>query len=426
MISVYNIVFVLAKLFNLYIINRYMNIFFDSKKVKNISVLLIYIIYFLFSCTAYFVLDIPFVNLLINSFSIIAISLFYGNGFKKQVWCGLFIFVISVFVEIGITAFIISPHLNWFSNYNCSNIFGVFLNQIVQLLMVLIMENVIHFKSKGEVPVLFLVTSLTVPSVSIALLMAVTGIDNVNQGNVAMVITIVFFINALVFIIYDSFSRLYERNLSSAILEQERQLYYNQCVLMQETSEEVRDFKHDINNHLMMITELINKSQFDKAKKYILGLSTQTKILQNTYSCTGNIVVDSILNYKLNSFQNKNIQFEVETNIPTDIPIEMMDLSAILTNLIDNAIQALEKTDDKKLFINMNYHKGILCIIIKNSYNGVINYENGEIVTTKKESCHGRGIKIINKIADKYDGLLNLTHDKEFFTAELLIYCCKS
>ena len=101
-----------------------------------------------------------------------------------------------------------------------------------------------------------------------------------------------------------------------------------------------------------------------------------------------------------------------------------MDISTILSNLLDNADSALSKVENgKQLKIRIVYKKGMLIISIENSYNGIVLYENGEIVTTKKNrDRHGKGLSNVRKAVEKYNGLLKFTHDNNIFTAEVLLY----
>ena len=142
------------------------------------------------------------------------------------------------------------------------------------------------------------------------------------------------------------------------------------------------------------------------------------------YSTSGNIVVDSIINYKLRSISDWNVAVTVDIVIPTELPIEIVDLSTILTNLLDNAVQALQKTDGKReLKIAMTYRKGMLFIAVKNTYPGKVHYENGEIVTTKEDTeSHGYGLKNVESAAEKYDGICQLHHNDVYFDAEVALY----
>ena len=65
----------------------------------------------------------------------------------------------------------------------------------------------------------------------------------------------------------------------------------------------------------------------------------------------------------------------------------------------------------------------MLIIRISNTYNGTVLYENGEIVTTKKNKDeHGKGLSNIRKVTEKYNGLLKLSHNENVFTSEVLLY----
>ena len=98
--------------------------------------------------------------------------------------------------------------------------------------------------------------------------------------------------------------------------------------------------------------------------------------------------------------------------------------SEALFNLLDNAVQALQKTDGKReLKIAMTYRKGMLFVAVKNTNPGKVHYENGEIVTTKEDTeSHGYGLKNVESAAEKYDGICQLHHNDVYFDAEVALY----
>lgn len=64
------------------------------------------------------------------------------------------------------------------------------------------------------------------------------------------------------------------------------------------------------------------------------------------------------------------------------------------------------------------------CVIKLKCYNGI---EDKSIETTKSNKLeHGFGLKIINTITDKYDGMLKIDCDDKWFTTSVLIYKYKS
>jgi hypothetical protein len=131
-----------------------------------------------------------------------------------------------------------------------------------------------------------------------------------------------------------------------------------------------------------------------------------------------------LLDYKLGSISNPNLHIDVQANVPTELAVEIVDLSIILTNLLDNALTAIANVNgDCQLSVRISYQKGMLLIHVSNSYNGDVQYENGVLVTTKEEKEeHGRGLQNVRKAVEKYQGILRLKHDADTFTAEVILY----
>lgn len=421
----YQIVYLITNLFNLYLIKKYLDVFFPLRKGQLLQTVIGYGIYFLITSITYLCFDIPLLNTLINIVLLIGITFFYDAGYKKKLWSVFVLYITYAFIEIAVTILTLHSGFNWFSSLGYSNIFWLFVIKILQFFAVLMIQNVVKIKSTGEVPFHFLLVSIFLPISSILMMIQITNIENIEARTIIFVILILLIINAMVFFLYDSFSLLYERQLKAAVIEQERQYYYHQCELMKETTEDVRDFRHDMNNHIMMMQELLDKNKVSDACDYVHSLSSRVKDIEMIYASTGNVVIDSIINYKLTNIAGVNWDIYVDATVPTELPVEIVDLSIILTNLLDNALRALKKIKDGKLIIRINYRKGLLFIIIQNSYDGDLQYENGELVTTKREEGHGRGLKLVEKAVEKYNGLLKITHDDKLFSAEALLYATK-
>ncbi|MDE6636000.1 MAG: ATP-binding protein, partial [Lachnospiraceae bacterium] len=100
------------------------------------------------------------------------------------------------------------------------------------------------------------------------------------------------------------------------------------------------------------------------------------------------------------------------------------DVVTILSNLLNNAIEACETCEDKKVikfkFVKEN---DLIIIAAKNTFNNDIVYENGEIQSTKTENEeeHGVGIKNILKIVEKYDGSYAIKDDNKEFHFSIII-----
>src|SRR5699024_10873185 len=101
---------------------------------------------------------------------------------------------------------------------------------------------------------------------------------------------------------------------------------------------------------------------------------------------TGNIIIDSILNFKLQEADRNNIKVQLELSIPSQLSVTSFDLLVILGNLLDNAINASCNIEERKRNINISirFEKSMLIIKIKNQFNGEILYHGDKIITSNE------------------------------------------
>lgn len=330
--------------------------------------------------------------------------------------------------EILISALTKSAYIEPLKKYEYENILGLFLSRMIIFFVVLIIGKVIDMHKNKEQPYWLCLTSLLVPILTVLIEMIFITTSGTTTQLVVVSMILLFAVNIIVFFLFNSLSTFYERSLNLAKFEQEREYYQNQCILMQNATEDIRSFQHDISNHFMIIENLLRNEREKEAFSYILELINSEKTVPVVYSNTGNIAVDSIINYKLCRAVLNDIDVTIDIIIPKELPIEIMDLSTILTNLLDNALQALQQLkDNKKLNIKMTYKKGILLMRIQNTYNGIVKYENGELITTKEShDKHGYGMRNVETAAAKYDGICQINHDENIFQSEVLLYMNKT
>ena len=136
-------------------------------------------------------------------------------------------------------------------------------------------------------------------------------------------------------------------------------------------------------------------------------------------SKTDNIIVDALVNSKYTLAKRRGIDFIIELNIPRELPFENADLSIVLGNILDNALEA--NSSEGKIFLSMKYEKSILFIFLKNTYDRPINrHKDGEIVTNKADaSNHGIGLKSVRKITEKYYGASIIEIDEKEFVMKI-------
>ena len=148
---------------------------------------------------------------------------------------------------------------------------------------------------------------------------------------------------------------------------------------------ETRKSRHDIKQHYIFLLRMLEKQKYQKCIDYLEGLLDKSIFSGDDIAKTDNIVVDALVNSKYMIAKRKRIDFTVELNIPMQLPFENADLSIVLGNIIDNALEA--NPLEGRIFLSMKYEKDILFIFLRNTYDLPIKRDkDGEIVTNKADA----------------------------------------
>lgn len=212
-----------------------------------------------------------------------------------------------------------------------------------------------------------------------------------------------------------------EKNMLNVYLtEQEK---YIQLIL--EKDKEMRSFRHDVKDHLYILSRCLEQRNYEEAKKYTAKINDCFSAAQ-LKRYTGIITIDAIISEKKNCMDTEGIPFTYEINV-IRLPehINVYDVCTILINILNNAIEACEclETKDRNIRLIMDTNAEKLYINEKNPLaHEIVFDENHNPVSSKKDnSRHGFGSKNIRSIAEKYDGIVNYTIDNHFFTIEVII-----
>ena len=131
---------------------------------------------------------------------------------------------------------------------------------------------------------------------------------------------------------------------------------------------------------------LLQMQNITKARSYIQNL-TQSYLGNTLIIKVGNEIADAVINQKYIFAKQKGIDFKVEGSLDDNYPIEQMDLCALLSNSLDNAIEAAQKVDiEEKRFVQLFFrvYHSYLIIEVVNSVKENIKSDSVTINTTKK------------------------------------------
>lgn len=190
-------------------------------------------------------------------------------------------------------------------------------------------------------------------------------------------------------------------------------------------SENLRKIRHDITKHTANAVALIESGKTDDAITLLKNTGEATETIIPRYIInTGNNVVDAIISSKAALCESKGIMFSYQIEPLEDIRIDTVDLSSLLSNLMDNAIEAAEKTVNGYIKIEIFKYKAYYDICVENSFMGKdsISYSGSRLLSTKPDNVmHGYGTQIVEDIARKYDGDSTWNADGEIFKSNVLL-----
>lgn len=188
----------------------------------------------------------------------------------------------------------------------------------------------------------------------------------------------------------------------------------------------IRGMRHDMKNYIADMEALMSEQpEQTPLRQYLDSLQTSVEQLDMKYH-TGNPVTDVILQRYVQLAEKNGIDFQADFLFPANMNIDAFDLSIILNNALDNALEACKRQKEGQKFMELKAYRreNMFFIILRNSFDGSLNRdkEGGRLRTTKPDAGeHGLGLRNIEMCAEKYYGKAESTvRDKEFELAVML------
>ena len=288
-----------------------------------------------------------------------------------------------------------------------------FLMVLILLKRVNIMKIYFTELTIREYVILFL-TSLVYGVLQAAILRENTVIE------VMRVITVIAFVFLMILIVHVMMVRDQNISMNAMIgnLKEPMKQITASYIEMNEKNTELRRFRHDTKNLLLALRFLVAEKENEQAIEYIDKMQEELEINKGKAFDTGNFIADALLESKAKTAAQNDITMSVEGNIPAN-RIEDVNLVILISNLVDNALEAAKQVEgEKKVEIRSILKKNIWILSVKNSCVQDVVIRENRIETTKEEKeSHGFGISNIERVAKKYGGNLKLSCENRVFTA---------
>lgn len=322
--------------------------------------------------------------------------------------------------------YIVISHNGWESMY---------LNNLIMLILsIVFLTLLIFFVKYKKLPVMKLPTKVwflidVIMLVLTSMMMFFSYILDAFQlegrtffaGQVLMAFGQILIIILLYGIIFSGHS-IYELRRQKEISEIQNKLQreYFQKLLARET--ETKRFRHDIINDLLQFQNYCANKKYDKLEHYLENTLGAVYEIHNNYYNVGNDIVNTVLNYYLLPLKESHT-ISVQGYISEKISMDERELCILVSNMVKNAAEALQKIKDGYLWIKIREGEEFLYIEVKNSFQGEVVFDKkGMPISSKKNrENHGIGTYNIIDIAKKNGGTYKIEIEEQVFKAEVYV-----
>ena len=416
---------VTAHLLYLLNINEIISLAFEKKKYT-FSGWFLTVFYAAVSCTEYLLPEMPeAVNLLLLLLKWVMPAVILSavhNTMKKQVVYITFVFFLadSIVSTLGILfthIFLEAPN-------------DKFILKLVSILFNLVVLFIIQILKKKKQDEIRQCVSLLPPRIYILLMISFFTVSELsgftavdfysmpyyrNIINFIIIVTIMTFLTVMICMISSSISQNYFKS-TSKLLNKQINIQIDNFMKTEQLNKSIREFKHDYKNHMICIQGLLQHNKIKEAQEYISKIAEHKEIIEKSYN-SGNHIADILLNEKNVLAQKHNCKIKFDGIISNNI--SAFNICTILSNALDNAIEACAKKDIEDTIIievKAALTQNIQSLIIKNPNDQELKNEK----TSKSDKInHGFGLYNIKKTITQLGGRMNISQKVPFFVLEL-------
>lgn len=196
----------------------------------------------------------------------------------------------------------------------------------------------------------------------------------------------------------------------------------SQLQISEARMEELRKLRHDLKNHFAYMSLLLQRKDYGALEAYFGDL--QADLQKHTMVDCGNSTVSAVLNLELAKASVAGVVLDTKLAVPPVLPFRDSDLCSLLTNLIDNALEACGRLNisGAKIEVGICQRQEYLYICVTNPVGDADSRELLSLRTFKEDSiAHGYGSKIVDEIVGRYNGEINRSVDAHRFVVDLML-----
>ena len=357
---------------------------------------------------------------------VFAFTLLVSTKGKKlrAVFASCIFIVVEMFVNSLVFAvlslFIENPTIMIQGNANASRIIYLTICVVARFLVFSVVLLIFSSESgpdrKNSV---FVVVYSAIIAVGLGILMDYSSSGGRNKENVVALLCVIILSTVAVFFMLWQVSKLERQKYELKSLNDRYELQQDKYSEAIGVWNNVRKVQHDVKQHLLIIDGMLRDNDTEGCRKYVSELIPDTNQMGKII-CSDNVVLDYLINAKLCALDNTEV---IVSGVIGDLSdISDRDLVSIFGNIIDNAIEAIDGLDEKRIELLFSRQDANRIIICKNTVGGPVLNENGGLRTTKSDpASHGLGHVIVEETVSRLGGMIDYSESGNMFTVHIIL-----
>ncbi len=361
------------------------------------------------------IMDLIFMDIITwwFAFSILWLLFYYMSRFMGQ-------FLLSAQISFSVLIFIFFPY-SW---VNSNGTIGVF--PYYAIISIAYVNMILRGRTRlfMNISMIIVVSGLFIYDYFYSSYLEMTIIHN-NLIQFGIHIFIAMLAMAVLIMIYANTYMKEKRHVEAyaQVIEEHynQQLYYMES--LETLNQKLNSERHDFNHHLGVVYGLLEDNEGQKARDYTHKLVTVVEDYQS-FIYTPYPVIRAMINYKLSMVSEEGIDFNLRVNLSEGLDLNEYDLTIILGNMLDNAVESCMLLEVEHRYIELNVYVKLdyLVIQVKNARIDTQQDEAYNYETTKEDSeNHGFGLKNIEYLVNKYNGMMKVEQGNDFFVTDVAL-----
>ena len=191
---------------------------------------------------------------------------------------------------------------------------------------------------------------------------------------------------------------------------------------LHERMEETRRVRHDLRHHIVTLSDYLENQEYDLLKDYLDRFAKSVPDTPPFLFCQ-NRTINRLLFFFATQAREQDIDFQTKVDISEDMNVPVEDISVLLGNLLENALDAciMQKSGERKIMISGKGDKHSLFFTIDNTCDNIIKKNNvGQFLSTKVKGS-GIGIESAKRIVERYHGVFTAEKKENMFFVSFML-----